>query len=61
MYKSADCDQQQISFFHFNPSCGMTLDKENEWIKNANRLPWKASFKLAVEEIERENGQTKEK
>ena len=20
----------------------MALDKENEWIKNANRLPWKA-------------------
>lgn len=42
MYKSADYDQQQIGFFHFNSSCGMALDKENEWIKNANRLPWKA-------------------
>jgi len=39
----------------------MMPNNENEWIKNANRLPWKASFKLAVEEIERENGQTKEK
>ena len=42
MYKSADYDQQQLSFFHFNSSCGMALDTENEWIKNANRLPWKA-------------------
>ena len=42
MYKSTDYDQQQISFFHFNQTCGMGLDKENEWIKSANRLPWKA-------------------
>ena len=42
MYKSTDYEQQQLGFFHFNQSCGMGLDKENEWIKNANRLPWKA-------------------
>ena len=42
MYKSTDYEQQQISFFHFNQTCGMGLDKENEWIKSANRLPWKA-------------------
>lgn len=42
MYKSTDYDQQQLSFFHFNQTCGMGLDKENEWVKNANRLPWKA-------------------
>lgn len=42
MYKSTDYDQLQISFFHFNSSCGMALDKENEWVKNGNRLPWKA-------------------
>ena len=48
-------------FLSFQSFLWMALDKENEWIKNANRLPWKASFKLAVEEIEKENGQTKEK
>ena len=32
VYKSADYDQQQLSFFHFNSSCGMTLDTENKWI-----------------------------
>ena len=42
MYKSTDYDQWQLSFFHFNQTCGMALDKENEWINNANRLPWKA-------------------
>lgn len=42
MYKYADFDQQQIGLFHFNFSCGMALDKENEWIRNGNRLPWKA-------------------
>ena len=42
MYKSTDYDQLQISFFHLNSSCGMALDKENEWGKNGNRLPWKA-------------------
>ena len=42
MYKSTDYEQQQLSFFHFNATCGMALDKNNEWIKNGNRLPWKA-------------------
>ena len=42
MYKPTDYEHQQISFFHFNSSCGIALDKENEWIKNADRLPWKA-------------------
>ena len=42
MYKSTDYEQQQLSFFHFNGTCGMALDKSNEWIKNGNRLPWKA-------------------
>lgn len=42
MYKSTDYEQIQISFFQFNSSCGMGLDEENEWIKNGNRLPWKA-------------------
>jgi len=32
----------QLSFFQFNASCGMQLDSQNEWVKNANRLPWKA-------------------
>jgi hypothetical protein len=42
VYKPTDFDQQQLSFFNFNSSCGMALDEENEWIKNGNRLPWKA-------------------
>ena len=31
-----------MSFFQFNASCGMQLDSQNEWVKAANRLPWKA-------------------
>ena len=42
MYKPKDYEHQQLSFFHFNSSCGIALDEENEWIKNADRLPWKA-------------------
>ncbi len=41
VYKSTDSEHQQLSFFQFNASCGMQLDSQNEWIKDANRLPWK--------------------
>ncbi len=41
VYKSTDSEHQQLSFFQFNASCGMQLDSQNEWVKNANRLPWK--------------------
>ena len=41
MYKSTDSEHQQLSFFQFNASCGMQLDSQNEWVKSANRLPWK--------------------
>ena len=42
MYKSADYDYEQLSFVDFNESCGMQLDRDNEWILHASRLPWKA-------------------
>ena len=42
MYKSDDSEHQQLCFLHFNQTCGMQLDTENEWVKSANRLPWKA-------------------
>lgn len=42
MYKSTEFEHQQLNFFQFNASCGMQLDSQNEWVKNANRLPWKA-------------------
>ena len=41
VYKSKETEQLQLSFFQFNASCGMQLDSQNEWIKDANRLPWK--------------------
>ena len=41
MYKSTDSEHQQLSFFQFNASCGIQLDSQNEWVKDANRLPWK--------------------
>ena len=41
VYKSTDSEHQQLSFFQFNASCGMQLDGQNEWVKDANRLPWK--------------------
>jgi hypothetical protein len=42
MYKPTDFEYQQLSFIHFNASCGMQLDCENEWFKRASQLPWKA-------------------
>ena len=42
VYKSTEFEHQQLNFFQFNASCGMQLDSQNEWVKNANRLPWKA-------------------
>ena len=41
MYKSTESEHLQLSFFQFNASCGMQLDCNNEWIRDANRLPWK--------------------
>lgn len=42
VYKSSETEHIQLNFFQFNESCGMQLDTTNEWIKAANRLPWKA-------------------
>lgn len=42
VYKSKDSECQQICFLHFNQSCGMQLDIHNEWVKQADKLPWKA-------------------
>ena len=41
MYKSTESEHLQLSFFQFNASCGMQLDSQNEWVKDANRLPWR--------------------
>ena len=38
MHKSLN--NSQISFFDFNESCGMQLDKNNEWVKLAEIIPW---------------------
>ena len=42
MYKTTDYDYEQLSFTNFNTTCGMQLDQNNEWIKLAKQLPWKA-------------------
>lgn len=42
MYKTPDYEYDQLCFFNFNASCGMQLDPENEWIRIAKRLPWRA-------------------
>ena len=42
MYRSADYDYEQLSFADFNESCGMQLNRNNEWILHASQLPWKA-------------------
>ena len=42
MYKTPDYDYQQMCFVNFNQTCGMQLDKNNEWIKQANQLPWQS-------------------
>jgi len=41
VYKSTESKHLQLSYFQFNASCGMQLDCNNEWIRDANRLPWK--------------------
>ena len=41
VYKSTESEHLQLSFFQFNASCGMQLDSQNEWVKDANRLPWR--------------------
>ena len=38
MYTSRDC--HQISFFDFNQTCGLQLDKTNEWVLLADQLDW---------------------
>ena len=38
MYKSPK--YHQISFFDFNQSCGMQLDRDNEWVQLADRIDW---------------------
>ena len=56
MYKTPDYDYQQLSFVSFNATCGMQLDQDNEWIKNANRLPWMAWEPLYRELFSSETG-----
>ena len=41
VYKSTESEHLQLSFFQFNASCGMQLDSQNEWVKDANLLPWR--------------------
>ena len=38
MYKAVT--EHQITFYDFNQSCGMQLDKNNEWVLLAERIPW---------------------
>lgn len=40
MYKSTK--QHQISFFDFNQSCGVQLNKKNEWVLLADQINWEA-------------------
>ena len=42
MYKSPDYDYEQLCFTSFNTTCGMQLDRNNEWIKAAEKLPWRS-------------------
>lgn len=46
MYKSSNC--HQISFFDFNQSCGLQLDKTNEWVILADQMDW--------DEMEKQSG-----
>ena len=48
MYKSTDYEHEQLSFINFNMACGMQLDMNNEWIRIAQQLPWKAWEALYV-------------
>ena len=38
-------DDNQISFFDFNQSCGMQLDSQNEWILRSQQIDWDAMEK----------------
>ena len=42
MYRTTDYEYEQLSFVNFNTTCGMQLDRNNEWIKTSARLPWAA-------------------
>lgn len=42
MYKTTDYENEQLSFINFNTTCGMQLDRNNEWLRTASRLPWQA-------------------
>ena len=42
MYKTQDYGYEQLSFTNFNTTCGMQLDRDNEWVKAAARLPWRS-------------------
>ena len=48
MYKSTDCEYEQLSFINFNMACGMQLDMNNEWIRIAQQLSWRAWGTLYV-------------
>ncbi len=40
MYQSMKKQCHQITFFDFNQSCGMQLDKNNEWVLLGDRIDW---------------------
>lgn len=40
MYIPESRKNHQITLFDFNQSCGMELDKTNEWIRLADAIPW---------------------
>ena len=42
MYKTADYDYEQLNFTNFNMTCGLQLDRENEWVRISQKLPWRA-------------------
>ena len=48
MYKSTDYEHEQLSFINFNMACGMQLDMNNEWVRIAQQLPWRAWETLYV-------------
>ena len=42
MYKTPDYDYEQLNFTNFNMTCGLQLDRENEWVRISQKLPWRA-------------------
>ena len=56
MYRTTDFDYKQLGLLHFNQSCGMQLDLTNDWVRNANRLPWEAWESLYAALFSANNG-----